>query len=90
MHTGLGFHVDWHGMWAEIAEGVSGENLAYGGTPVTNKTALLDLFMNKINHTQVGGPASTAVPHGRNCCCWTLFILLPLIQKYHTPVDSSH
>ena len=46
----LGFHVNWHGLWMEEAEGISFDSLLYARVP---KPVVLDLLHNKLNGTQV-------------------------------------
>jgi hypothetical protein len=50
---GVGYPIDWQGMWFEVVPGVSLENIARMGKPAMNRTVLLDLFTNRINRTQV-------------------------------------
>jgi hypothetical protein len=50
---GVGYPIDWQGMWFEVVPGVSLENIARMGNPPMNRTALLDLFVNRANRTQI-------------------------------------
>ncbi|KAG1662705.1 hypothetical protein FOA52_014570 [Chlamydomonas sp. UWO 241] len=51
---GLGFHIRWHGLWMEVADGISMENLLNKGTPTrVPEDAMLDLFHSRLNKTQV-------------------------------------
>ena len=51
---GLGFNVRWHGLWMEVATGVSMENFLHKGEPSRFPPAvILDLLHNKLNKTQV-------------------------------------
>ncbi|KAL6763593.1 hypothetical protein V8C86DRAFT_2491886 [Haematococcus lacustris] len=50
---GHGFRIDWLGLWADIADGVSVQNIQEAGKPPTPPHLILDLFTNRLNHTEV-------------------------------------
>mmetsp|Transcript_1853 Transcript_1853/g.4223 ORF Transcript_1853/g.4223 Transcript_1853/m.4223 type:complete len:401 (+) Transcript_1853:450-1652(+) len=50
---GHGFRVNWLGLWADIADGVSIENIKESGKPHMDPDVMLDIFQNKLNHTEV-------------------------------------
>lgn len=51
---GIGYHVRWHGLWMELADGVSMENVLNKGRPSPlQPEVLLDIMHNKLNKTQV-------------------------------------
>eukprot|EP00798_Chlamydomonas_sp_ICE-L_P018469 gene18469-24960_t len=51
---GMGYHIRWHGLWAEFADGVSMENFLNRGTPKRfPPPVILDLLTKKLNKTQV-------------------------------------
>lgn len=45
---GKGFHIKWLGLWADIAEGVSVQNIQEFGMPRTPTQVMLDLFQKKV------------------------------------------
>lgn len=50
----IGFHIRWHGLWMEVADGVSMENFLHRGEPSRfPHSHVLDIFHNKLNKTQV-------------------------------------
>mmetsp|Transcript_5477 Transcript_5477/g.12120 ORF Transcript_5477/g.12120 Transcript_5477/m.12120 type:complete len:525 (+) Transcript_5477:133-1707(+) len=50
----LGYHIRWHGLWMEYADGVSLENFLHKGEPSRfPPPVILDLMHNKLNKTQV-------------------------------------
>eukprot|EP00955_Chlamydomonas_euryale_P078200 363107-Chlamydomonas_euryale.AAC.3 len=50
---GHGFRIDWLGMWFDVAEGVSVQNIHEFGKPPVKPEVMLELFSNKANHTEV-------------------------------------
>jgi len=48
----LGFHIRWHAIWMEQAEGISLENVVRLGTPMMHPNQLLDI-MHGLNKTQI-------------------------------------
>ncbi|KAG1662707.1 hypothetical protein FOA52_014572 [Chlamydomonas sp. UWO 241] len=49
-----GFHIRWHGLWMEVADGVSLENLLNKGVPTrVPASAMLDLFNRRLNGTRI-------------------------------------
>lgn len=50
---GHGFRIDWLGMWADIADGLSVQNIQEAGNPKSSPEFVLDLFTNRINHTAI-------------------------------------
>ncbi|GAX78973.1 hypothetical protein CEUSTIGMA_g6413.t1 [Chlamydomonas eustigma] len=49
---GHGFHIDWLGLWFDIAEGVSVQNIQESGQPPMKPELMLDIF-HTINHTEI-------------------------------------
>ncbi|EFJ49782.1 hypothetical protein VOLCADRAFT_104229 [Volvox carteri f. nagariensis] len=50
---GSGFHVKWLGLWADIADGVSVQNIQEAGKPPLKPEVMLDLFSKRINHHEL-------------------------------------
>eukprot|EP00198_Chlamydomonas_reinhardtii_P002127 XP_001691463.1 predicted protein [Chlamydomonas reinhardtii] len=50
---GSGFHVKWLGLWADIADGVSVQNLQEAGKPPLQPEVLIHLLAKKINHQEL-------------------------------------
>lgn len=48
----VGYHVRWLGLWMEMVDGISLENLVRLGNPMMHPNELLDILHNKLNHTQ--------------------------------------
>ncbi|MEW5300995.1 MAG: hypothetical protein WDW36_003881 [Sanguina aurantia] len=50
---GKGFHINWLGLWADIADGVSVQNVQEFGKPQTSPEVLMDMLTHKVNHTAI-------------------------------------
>ncbi|KAG2449982.1 hypothetical protein HYH02_000086 [Chlamydomonas schloesseri] len=50
---GSGFHVKWLGLWADIADGVSVQNLQEAGKPPLQPEVLIHLLAKKVNHAEL-------------------------------------
>ena len=51
---GIDFHIRWHGLWMEVAEGVSMENFLHKGEASRfPPSAIQDLMHNRLSKTQV-------------------------------------
>ncbi|KAG2490125.1 hypothetical protein HYH03_011431 [Edaphochlamys debaryana] len=51
---GIGYPIDWWGLWMEYAEGVSLENFQYRGRPrMLDRETHMEVFNNKLNKTRV-------------------------------------
>ncbi|GIL79952.1 hypothetical protein Vretimale_12814 [Volvox reticuliferus] len=48
----VGYHIRWLGLWMEMVDGISLENLVRLGNPMMHPDDLLDILHNKVNHTQ--------------------------------------
>ncbi|PNW74251.1 hypothetical protein CHLRE_13g591250v5 [Chlamydomonas reinhardtii] len=48
----VGYHIRWLGLWMEMVEGISLENLVRLGNPMMHPDDLLDILHNRVNHTQ--------------------------------------
>ncbi|KAJ9505716.1 hypothetical protein QJQ45_021475 [Haematococcus lacustris] len=49
----IGYHIRWHAIWMEQADGISLENLVRLGNPMMHPNDLLDIMHNRLNKTQV-------------------------------------
>ncbi|GLI62170.1 hypothetical protein VaNZ11_004750 [Volvox africanus] len=50
---GSGFHIKWLGLWADIADGVSVQNIQEAGKPPLRPDLMLSLFSTRINHHEL-------------------------------------
>ncbi|GFR52103.1 hypothetical protein Agub_g14616, partial [Astrephomene gubernaculifera] len=50
---GSGFHVKWLGLWADIADGVSVQNIQEAGKPPLQPELLVELLSKRINHHEL-------------------------------------
>ncbi|KAG2495164.1 hypothetical protein HYH03_006771 [Edaphochlamys debaryana] len=50
---GNGFHINWLGLWADIADGVSVQNLQEAGKPQLKPETLIEVFSKTINHHEL-------------------------------------
>ncbi|KXZ51100.1 hypothetical protein GPECTOR_14g82 [Gonium pectorale] len=50
---GSGFHVKWLGLWADIADGVSVQNIQEAGKPPLKPDVLIELLSKRINHHEL-------------------------------------